>query len=120
MVSPALWWIAQACGLWLIAMGAAALVLLRREGALPTNVMVAIAIPVALPALALLVAPRRALRLVVGLLSAVVGVGLPVALLGAARDVRALLIWLACLAPLLVLLWARYRFLRRPAAAGET
>lgn len=67
-----------------------------------------------LPGLGLFIAPRLALRPTITILSILLGLGLPMALVMRTHDGRSLLAWAAFLVPWLVLVVARYRFLRKP------
>jgi hypothetical protein len=112
---PAVWWAARLCGLWLIAVGGYVLWSAHREGlAIAIPGLLVLCVFTGLPGLGLLIAPRFALRPTITILSILLGLGLPMALVTRTHDGRSVLAWLAFLVPWMVLVVARYRFLRKP------
>lgn len=114
-VPGAVWWTARLCGLWLLIVGAGLWYAARRAGiSLSSSSVAILGLCTVLPGLGLFIAPRLAIRPAVTILSVVVGLGLPIALLAQSKHGASLLEWLAFAAPLAVLMVTRYRFLRAP------
>lgn len=110
---PAVWWVARLCGLWLIALGVWVLIAARRDGVeLGVMLLVLLGGTTGLPGAALALMPHASLRRVIGVLSAILGITLPLMLVLQGQEPRVRWLWLAYLAPWLVLVWTRYRYMR--------